>query len=83
MPGPPFPLPDPDEENPTPVPLPSFMTTHALRQIPLPGTSRDALLSGICRRCGFIAKHATPQDCIDFLRDYIAELSPKAKAKKV
>ena len=43
--------------------------------------TRDALLVGTCRRCGFVAKHATPQDCIDFLRDRIADLSNGAEGK--
>ncbi len=37
----------------------------------------DALPFGTCRRCGFIADHSTPEDCIATLRDHIAMLSPK------
>jgi len=39
----------------------------------------EALRAGTCVRCGFVAKHATPQDCIDFLRDRIADLSGSAE----
>ncbi len=50
------------------------------------GQGSDALPAGTCVRCGFIAKHATPQECIDFLRDRLADLSRpadgKAKAEK-
>ena len=33
----------------------------------------DAIPAGQCPRCGCIADHATPKDCIDQLRDELAE----------
>ena len=34
---------------------------------------KDAIPAGQCPRCGCIAQHATPEDCIDQLRDELAE----------
>jgi hypothetical protein len=34
---------------------------------------QDAIPAGQCPRCGCIAVHATPKDCIDQLRDELAE----------
>jgi hypothetical protein len=41
-----------------------------------PAQPKDAIPPGICPRCGCIADHATPADCIDHLRDLIADLTP-------
>jgi len=49
---------------------------------PLRGDSRDALLPGTCRRCGFVADHPTPADCINALRDRIAELTTKETVRR-
>jgi len=38
-----------------------------------PAQPKDELAAGTCPRCGCIAKHATPSDCIDQLRDALAE----------
>ena len=35
----------------------------------------DEIPLGTCRRCGCIAEHATSEDCIDYLRDLIADLT--------
>jgi len=41
------------------------------------GTARpeDAIPPGTCARCGRIADHATSEDCIEQLRDEIADLT--------
>jgi len=41
-----------------------------------PAQPKDAIPTGTCPRCGCIAYHATPTDCIDQLRDLIADLTP-------
>jgi hypothetical protein len=41
-----------------------------------PAQPEDAIPPGICPRCGCIADHATQADCIDHLRDLIADLTP-------
>jgi hypothetical protein len=37
---------------------------------------KDAIPAGQCPRCGCIADHRTRDECIDQLRDLIAELTP-------
>ncbi len=64
---------------------PSFMTANRpgrdLHSGPRKKLSSDALPAGLCRRCGFLANHAIPQDCIDFLRDRLADMSSRLSAK--
>lgn len=36
-------------------------------------TVQDRIPRGMCRRCGFPGPHAGPDDCIDALRDQLAQ----------
>jgi hypothetical protein len=48
---------------------------------PPPFRTGEALRFGTCPRCGFVAKHPMAQDCINFLRNRLAEMGRK-KPKK-
>ena len=36
---------------------------------------KDKVPAGTCAGCGFVAEHRKPADCIEFLRDLLAERS--------
>src|SRR5690349_12306135 len=57
-------------------PAPADMRLAGPARIDPPGPS-DALKAGTCRRCGCVARpaHAAPGDCIDALREALAELT--------
>jgi hypothetical protein len=39
-----------------------------------PARKKDALGQGTCQRCGILGEHATAGDCIEALRDALADV---------